>query len=118
MAVNRVRQREIVEVPYTLPNGQILIHPTLVLSKEEIQDYEDGLFYGVLISTKNHYPELTVPINNSWLNKPLSKQSFFVTHIIQQFNVSDVIQRHNTFIKNEYFHFLVERILDNIIWNE
>ena len=45
MAVTRVNQGEIVEVPFELPDGSILPHPALVISNEYIQDYEDGLFY-------------------------------------------------------------------------
>lgn len=52
MAVTRVNQGEIVEVPFELPDGSILPHPALVISNEYLQDYEDGLFYAVLISTK------------------------------------------------------------------
>ena len=51
MAVTRVNQGEIVEVPFEQPDGSILPHPALVLSNEYLQDYEDGLFYAVLIST-------------------------------------------------------------------
>lgn len=45
MAVIRVNQGEIVEVPFELPDGSILPHPALVISNEYLQDYEDGLFY-------------------------------------------------------------------------
>ena len=45
MAVTRVNQGEIVEVPVELPDGSILPHPALVISNEYLQDYEDGLFY-------------------------------------------------------------------------
>ena len=48
MAITRVNQGEIVEVPFELPDGSILPHPALVLSNEYLQDYEDGLFYAVL----------------------------------------------------------------------
>ena len=42
MAVAQVHQREIVEVPFTLPDGQILPHPALVISCDELQDIEPG----------------------------------------------------------------------------
>lgn len=45
MAVTRVNQGEIVEVPFELPDGSILPHPALVISNEYLQNYEDGLFY-------------------------------------------------------------------------
>lgn len=115
MAVTKVNQGEIVEVPFEMPDGSILPHPALVLSKEYLQDYEDGLFYAVLISTKNHYPELTIPIQEDWLNKPLTKSSFFVTHIIDQFNVDEVMGRTNTFLKEYYFDYVVDEIIKNVI---
>ena len=40
MAVTRVNQGEIVEVPFELPDGSILPHPALVISNEYLQDYE------------------------------------------------------------------------------
>lgn len=64
MAVAQVHQREIVEVPFMLPDGQILPHPALVISCDELQNVEPGLFYAVLVSTKNHHPELTIPIKS------------------------------------------------------
>ena len=62
MAVNRVSQREIVEVPYQLPDGTIKPHMALVLSTDKLQDAEDGMFYAVLISSKNLNPEFTMEI--------------------------------------------------------
>lgn len=114
MAVSRVHQREIVEVPFDMPDGRVLTHMALVLSADDIQDYEDGLFYAVLISSKNHYPELTIPVQNEWLNKPLSKESFFVTHIVKDFNVTDVMNTYNNFIKADVFPSLVKQIVENI----
>lgn len=115
MAVATVKQREIVEVPFVLPDGSILPHPALVISKEDLQDYEDGLFYAVLISTKNHYPELTIPIKSEWFNKPLSRESYFVTHIVHPFNVQHVISKYNCYIKERYFDYVIDRIIETII---
>jgi hypothetical protein len=64
MAVNRVSQREIVEVPYQLPDGNVKPHMALVLSTDKLQDAEDGMFYAVLISSKNLNPEFTMEIKN------------------------------------------------------
>lgn len=114
MAVTKVFQREIVEVPFDMPDGKILPHMALVLSTEEIQEVEDGLFYAVLISSKNIFPEYTIQIDNSWLNKPLSKQSYFITHIVKDFNVDDVINRYNNYIKNDKFDYILRTIVKNI----
>jgi hypothetical protein len=97
MAVNMVSQREIVEVPYQLPDGSIKPHMALVLSTEKLLNAEDGMFYVVLISSKNITPEFTLEIKNEWLNKPLSKQSFFVTHIVTYYRTDEVIQSFKSF---------------------
>ena len=115
MAIARVHQREIVEVPFTLPNGQILPHPALVISCDELQDVEPGMFYAVLISTKNHFPELTIPVQDKWLSSPLSQQSFFVTHIVNAFNVDDVLAHRNCFLRQPFFDNVVNKIVANII---
>ena len=115
MAVAQVHQREIVEVPFLLPDGQILPHPALVISCDELQNIEPGMFYAVLISTKNHYPELTIPIQKDWLSSPLSQQSYFVTHIVNQFNCDDVLNRRNCFLRQSYFDQVIDHIIASIV---
>ena len=115
MAVNHVFQREIVEVPFVLPDGKVLPHPALVISCDDLQDMELGLFYAVLVSSKNIIPELTIPIQSEWLSSPLPKASYFVTHIINPFNVADVVSRHNCFLRQPYFDQVVDKIIANII---
>ena len=100
MAVNKVSQREIVEVPYQLPDGSIKPHMALVLSTDKLQQAEDGMFYAVLISSKNLNPEFTIEIQNDWLSKPLSKQSYFVTHIVTYYRTDEVIQSFNNHVKS------------------
>lgn len=67
MAVAQVHQREIVEVPFSLPDGDI------------------------------------------------SQQSYFVTHIVGQFNCDDVINRHNCFLRQPYFDQVIDKIIGTII---
>ena len=111
MAVSKVSQREIVEVPFQLPDGSIKAHMGLVLSTEKLQIAEDGMFYAVLISSKNVNPEFTMEIPNEWLMKPLSKQSFFVTHIVTYYRVDEVIQSFNNYVKREYFDSIINKVI-------
>ena len=113
--MNQVYQREIVEVPFVFPDGTILSHPALVVSCDELQTVEPGLYYAVLISTKNHIPDLTIPIKNEWLSTPLPKESFFVTHIINPFNVKDIVSHFNCFLLKPYFDDVVDKVISNII---
>ena len=76
---------------------------------------------GMLISSKNHFPQLTIPIQNDWLSTPLTKASYFVTHIVSMFNVEDVLVHHNSFLRQPFFDDVVDRIIANIIdgdWDE
>ena len=111
MAVSRVAQREIIEVPYQLPDGQIKPHMALVLSTEKLQDAEDGMFYAVLISSKNLNPEFTMQIQDEWLSKPLSKQSYFVTHIVSYYRAEEVIQSFNNYVKAEFFDPIMNKVI-------
>lgn len=111
MAVARVSQREIVEVPYQLPDGSIKPHMALVLSTDKLQQAEDGMFYAVLISSKNYNPEFTIRIQDEWLSKPLSKQSYFVTHIVSYYRVDEVIQSFNNFVKSRYFDYIINKVI-------
>ena len=54
MAVKQVYQREIVEVPFVLPDGKTLPHPALVISCDELQNVESGLFLCRTCFLKEH----------------------------------------------------------------
>lgn len=116
MAVSSVYQREIVEVPYQLPDGKIKHHPALVVSVPQLQDEEDGLFYAVLISTKNHHPNYTIEIKPEDLVNEITfeKKSYFVTHILSYFRCIDVIQRKGVFVKRNRFNEVVDTVINNI----
>lgn len=113
--MNQIHQREIVEVPFVLPDGKILPHPALVISCDDLQIVEPGLFYAVLISSKNYIPELTIPIKSEWLSEPLPMESYFVTHIVNPFNVEHVICRHNCFLLKPYFDYVINKVVSNIV---
>ena len=70
-----------------MPDGSVLPHPALVISRDELQLDEDGMFYAVLISTKNYHPEYTIKIQDEWLNKPLVQ---VICHL------SDILSLSNT----------------------
>ncbi len=111
MAVSKVSQREIVEVPFQLPDGNIKPHMALVLSTDKLLKAEDGMFYAVLISSKNHNPEFTLEIKNDWLYKPLPKQSYFVTHVVTYYRTDEVIQSFNNYVKKDFFDAIMDKVI-------
>ena len=42
------------------------------------------------------------------------KQSFFVTHILSFFKLSDVFSSHNVFVKSQYFDIILEKTFYSI----
>ena len=115
MAVSRVAQREIVEVPYQLPDGSIKPHMALVLSTSKLLEAEEGMFYAVLISSKNINPEFTLEIQDEWLSKPLSKIIvYYLILIINKFLfLFDLylILLFNNFVKKDYFDAIMNKVI-------
>lgn len=56
----KYHQRDIVEVSFFFPDGTFKPHPAIIVSNDELQDAEDGMFYLVLITS------------NDWLNPQYS----------------------------------------------
>ncbi len=120
MAVNRVYQRQIIEVNYRFHDGKVLPHPALVVSADELQDIEDGMFYAVLISSKRLHPEFAIEIDPSDLlgSNQLTKKSYYITHIISFFSYNDILNNFNLFVKKDRFNYIIDRVIDNIFGPE
>lgn len=115
MAVSQVRQREIVMVSFNLPSGECLVHPALVLSTDRLDEAEYGMFYAVLISSKNYHEDFTLKIEKEWLiGNDLPKESYFVTHIVSFFNVDEVDKRLNIFVKREPFKKVLGKVVNSM----
>ena len=114
MAVRGVHYGEIVEVTFKFPNEGYKVHPALVLSGKELQDEEDGMFYAVLISSKNYSPKYTLELKDEWLTRPLGKQSYFVTHFMSYFNPDEVSQSYRTSVKSEYMDMILCKVIKSI----
>lgn len=121
MAVSSVHQREIVEVSFRFLDGVERIHPALVVSVDDLQQAEDGMFYAVLVSSKNIHPEYTIEINADDIIGGfggMDKKSYFVTHFIAYFTLNDIISRRGQFVKKDKFNEVVNTIIDNIFGDE
>jgi len=114
MAVKQVRYGEIVEVTFNFPGEGFKVHPALVVSTQDLQADEDGMFYAVLISSKNHLPQYTLEIKNEWLTKPLLKQSYLVTHFMTYFTPDEVVSSYRTAVKGEYMETIINKTIKSI----
>jgi|GEM_PF-63086 len=115
MAVSKVSQGEIVEVNYLLPSNEFKAHPALVLSSDNLQNNEDGMFYAALISTKQLHPQYIMELKDDWLTTQMPKKSYVVTHIVTFFKINSVIKSYNTSIKKEeFFNKILFKIIDSM----
>ena len=90
----------------------------------DMNDYEpltDEQFKGLVHSRpipisleKWLWEEYTIKIENEWLSKPMSKQSYFITHIMGLYRVEEVISQRNCFIKEKYFDRIIDKIINSI----
>ena len=88
----KIQQRDIVELNFELPDGNIKLHPALVISDQTVLDTED-IFYALLISSKPFNDEFSFELSNVMLTKPLSKKSFMKCQLIQSYFSDEVISR-------------------------
>ena len=105
-------QRDIVEVNFLLPNGELKPHMALVVSNDELQE-DDDVLYLALISSKNYLPKYTYPLKNEMLSKPLAKQSYVVCQIISGYTERDILKKSNR-VSVVYFKEIVEKIKKSI----
>lgn len=108
-----VRQGEIVEVSFRLPNEDLKPHPALVVSPI-IPDTQGAFVYAILISSKNINPQYTIEITPEMVTKPMLRQSYFVTHILDKFEERYIMRQNNNFVKPEYFDKVLEKIIHSI----
>ena len=114
MAVKSVHYGEIVEVTFKFPNEGYKVHPALVVSGSELQKDEDGMFYAVLISSKNHSPKYTLELKDEWLTRPMPKHSYFVTHFMTYFSPDEVTQSYRTSVKSKYMDAILCKVVKSI----
>lgn len=81
MAVN---QREIVELNFQLPNGQLKTHPAVIISNANVYDIE-GIFYALMISSKPLPDEFSFEITEDMVTKPLNKKSYIKCQFLQAY---------------------------------
>ena len=114
MAVKSVHYGEIVEVTFKFPGEGYKVHPALVISPSALREDEDGMFYAVLISSKNYLPQYTLEIKGEWLTKPLPKRSYFITHFMAYFTPDEVLFSYRTGIKAEYMDGIICKNIKSI----
>lgn len=108
-----ISQRDVVEVPFNLPQG-IINHPVIVLSNDDAIQREDS-FIGVMMTSQNFDDEYSFVLSSEMLNKPFPKKQIHCEvrlHLIGYFQSIHVIKNsnYNTQIKKTYFDQIIKQI--------
>jgi hypothetical protein len=75
----------------------------------------EDMFYAVLLSTKNIFPEFTFEISPAMINNPRNQRiGFAICHMVQQFSAEEVITRTGASLKTDAFKKVVAKVQEVI----
>ncbi len=111
----KYHQRDIVEVSFLFPDGTFKPHPAIIVSNDQLQEDEDGMFYLVLITSNDRINmQYSYPLTDEMINGfTFSKPSLVKCQIITGYIERDVTRRLGS-IKQEYFDEIVDKIVESI----
>ena len=111
----KYHQRDIVEVNFLFPDGTFKAHPAIIVSNDQLQEDEDGMFYLVLITSNDWLnPQYSYPLKDEMVNGfSFSKPSLVKCQIISGNIERDVVRRLGS-IKQKYFDEIVDKIVESI----
>ena len=107
-----VKQRDIIELNFLMPDGVSKPHPAIVISNDDLFE-DEGFFYCCTISTSHYNPQYCFELSAPMISKPLSSKSFVKCQIIGGFTERD-ITKHISVMKPEPIRLLVAMVQQSI----
>lgn len=111
----KYHQRDIVEVSFLFPDGTFKPHPAIIVSNDQLQEDEDGMFYLVLITSNDWLnPQYSYPLSDEMVDGfSFPKPSLVKCQIITGYIERDVTRSLGS-IKQPYFDEIVDKIVESI----
>lgn len=111
----KYHQRDIVEVSFLFPDGTFKPHPAIIVSNDELQEAEDGMFYLVLITSNDWLnPQYSYPLTDEMIvGHTFAKPSLVKRQIIAGYIERDVVRRLGS-VKEKYFNEIVNKIIESV----
>ena len=111
----KYHQRDIVEVSFLFPDGTFKPHPAIIVSNDELQEAEDGMFYLVLITSNDWLnSQYSYPLTDEMIvGHTFAKPSLVKCQLIAGYIERDVVRRLGS-IKELYFNEIVDKIIESI----
>ena len=102
-----ISQGDIVEVNFRLPEG-FKPHPVIVVSNNDINEYEDA-FIGVMLSSSMKYDDYSFVLENEMLTKIPKVKTQVRCHLISLIPENEILGRHGI-INKKYLSQLINKI--------
>ena len=111
----KYHQRDIVEVNFLFPDGTFKPHPAIIVSNDELQEDEDGMFYLVLITSNDWLnPQYSYPLTDEMIEGHTFTRPSLVKCQILTGNIERDVTRRLGSIKEKYFNEIVDKIIASI----
>jgi mRNA-degrading endonuclease toxin of MazEF toxin-antitoxin module len=107
-----VKQRDIIELNFLMPDGVCKPHPAVVISNDELFE-DEGFFYCCMISSTLYNPQYIFELFNSMLIKPLAHKSYVKCQILGGFTERDIIKQISA-MRLEPFRLLVTKVQQSV----
>jgi len=109
----KIEQRDIVNVNFNFPDGELKNHYAIVVSNNELTENE-GFVYLVLITSKDYHSEYYYELTNDMFNNfSLPKKSYVKCHILMT-TMDYILPAKQGTIKKTYFDEIVNKIIKSI----
>lgn len=111
----KYHQKDIVEINFLFPDGTFKPHPAIIVSNDELQVDEEGMFYLVLITSNDWLnPQYSYHLTDEMVvGHKFAKPSLVKCQIITGNIERDVVKRLGS-IKQKYFDEIVDKIIESI----
>ncbi|MBO7098841.1 MAG: type II toxin-antitoxin system PemK/MazF family toxin [Bacteroidaceae bacterium] len=111
----KYHQKDIVEVNFLFPDGTFKPHPAIIVSNDELQEDEDGMFYLVLITSNDWLnPQYSYPLTDEMIEGHTFTKPSLVKCQILTGNIERDVTRRLGSIKEKYFNEIVDKIIASI----
>lgn len=111
----KYHQKDIVEVNFLFPDGTFKPHPAIIVSNDELQEDEDGMFYLVLITSNDLLnPQYSYPLTDEMIEGHTFTKPSLVKCQILTGNIERDVTRRLGSIKEKYFNEIVDKIIASI----
>jgi len=109
----KIGQGDIIEINFKLPEGIFKPHPCLVISNNDINEYE-AAYIVVMISGVPRKDNYSYFLEEYMLTKTPKKASQVRCHMITMANYNEVLGTHGR-IKKQYLSEIIEKIKSEVV---